>query len=135
MAVSKDKPNGKVIELGQQYTVFFCTLIEYTHIDTHVKLEQKMVQESRPGSVRSYSVGYQARSRSSSQRRHSLTRQRSSQRLIRTISIESDVSNITDDDDLRAVNEGVADVQLDVSETANKGPRRASATDVTDSLG
>ncbi|CAI4046142.1 bifunctional choline kinase/ethanolamine kinase CKI1 SKDI_12G1780 [Saccharomyces kudriavzevii IFO 1802] len=94
-----------------------------------------MVSESRQGSVRSYSVGYQARSRSSSQRRHSLTRQRSSQRLIRTISIESDVSNVTDDDDLRAVNEGVADLELDVSETANKGPRKAPATDAADSVG
>lgn len=32
MAVSKDKPNGKVIELGQQYTVFF--LYSY-RIHTH----------------------------------------------------------------------------------------------------
>ncbi|EJS42722.1 cki1p [Saccharomyces arboricola H-6] len=94
-----------------------------------------MASESRQGNVKSYSVGYQARPRSSSQRRHSLTRQRSSQRLIRTISIESGVSNNTDDDDLRAANEGVADLELDVSETANKGPRRVSSTDAIDNLG
>ncbi|CAI4046501.1 hypothetical protein N7582_003826 [Saccharomyces uvarum] len=94
-----------------------------------------MGSESRRGSVKSYSVGYQARPRSSSQRRPSLTRQRSSQRLIRTISIGSDVTNVTDDDDLKAVNEGVADLELDISETTNKGQRITSAPDTADNLG